>query len=51
MVTVLIAIPASVRRHLAAISKRTGITRNELVRRALAEWLASHSRRKRKEGS
>jgi len=49
MATVLIAIPDSVRRRLAAISKRTGITRNELVRRALAEWLASQARQSRKE--
>jgi len=49
MVTVLIAIPESIRGKLAAISKRTGVTRNELVRRALAEWLAAHARRNRKE--
>ena len=49
MVTVLIAIPKPIQRRLAALSKRTGVTRNELVRRALAEWLARRPQRKRKE--
>jgi len=48
MVTVLIAVPEPIRRKLADISERTGIARNELVRRALAEWLARHAQRKGK---
>ena len=46
---VLIAMPEPIRRKLAAISKRTGVARNELVRRALVEWLDANVRRNRKE--
>ena len=41
MVLVLVAIPKEMRRRLAATSKRTGATRNELIRRAVDAWLQS----------
>jgi len=49
MVPVLVAIPKAIRRQLAAVTAQTGITRNELVRRALAEWLERYARQKGKE--
>ena len=49
MVPILVAIPKALRRQLAAVTAKTGITRNELVRRALVEWLERNARRKGKE--
>ena len=46
-----VAMPKPTQRRLVALSKRTGMTVNELVRRAVAEWLERAASARRKEVS
>lgn len=46
MAPLLVAFPKAMLAALARISRETGLTRNEVVRRAVTEWLERHRKGK-----